>query len=474
MYWSRYNIITRAGEEFAILNPLSGNFDFFSAGEKPAIDRIREESVGAGTAGPETGPAERIKAPPAGEIEADSQAKLAGYLAERGYLFNSRGDEERLLRKKHLEFEMLMAETPTQILLVPTYGCNLACSYCFQKDIRNSDLITREAVDAFFKHIETHHRDKPARPFITLFGGEPLVNSPAQREIISYIVGRAMELGYELAAVTNGFDLIDYVDVLKGAKIREIQVTVDGPREVHDARRATANGKGTFDRIIAGIGKAIEAGFPINFRVVLDRDNVGALVPLAELLDQRGWLDLGPERFKTQIGRNYELFDCSVTPQSLMTEVDLWRAVIDLAAEHPIVGNFHRPEFKGIGYLAETGELYTPTFDTCPAYKSEWVYDLHGDIYGCTASCGRREYRGGTFYPETTLDRTEIEQWERRDILNIPECRECDAAMLCGGGCGVMGRNRHGRVLGPDCRPVKELLELGVEYYSAELARLAS
>lgn len=449
MYWSSYNIITRAGEGHAILNPLSGNFDFFSEEEKRSMDQIREGS-------------------------AELDPELAAYLKSRGYLLDSRAEEERLLRKKHLEFEMLAAETPTQILLVPTYGCNLACTYCFQKGITDPGaLITREVVDAFFRHIEVFHRDKPVRPFITLFGGEPLVNSPAQQEIISYIVGQAAAKGYELAAVTNGYDLVDYVDVLRQSRIREIQVTVDGPAEVHDARRATANGRGTFDRIMAGIEKAIEAGFPINFRVVLDRDNVRDLVPLAELLDRKGWLDLGSERFKTQIGRNYELFECSISPQNLMPEVELWRAITDLAAQHPILKKFHRPEFKGIGYLVETGELYAPAFDTCPAYKSEWVYDLHGNIYGCTASCGREDYRGGTFYPETTFNRDEIEQWERRDVLNIPECRECEVAHLCGGGCGVVGRNRHGRVLGPDCRPVKELLELGIEYFATELAQLA-
>ncbi|WP_026073654.1 hypothetical protein [Acetivibrio cellulolyticus] len=53
-------------------------------------------------------------------------------------------------------------------------------------------------------------------------------------------------------------------------------------------------------------------------------ENIKDIVNLAEFLDKKGWLDLPPELFKTQIGRNYELFDCYAKPQHLMTQVQLW------------------------------------------------------------------------------------------------------------------------------------------------------
>lgn len=471
MHWSKYNLISPVGralaEEYAILNPLSGNFDFFTGEEKPVIDRIRDGLLGIGADGQAAGddPKTAITEIP----EADKQ--MVEYLLERGYLFRTRSEEERLLRRKRGEFQATMEETPVQLLLVPTYSCNLACTYCFQDGIRGKDqVITREVTDAFFRHIDDDHSDRPVKPFITLFGGEPLRNSPVQREAISYIAEQAARRGYPLSAVTNGYDLVDYVEILKRAVIKEIQVTVDGPREVHDSRRHTANRRGTFDRIMTGIEAAIQAGFPINLRVVADRENIGALADLARILEDRGWLDLGPARFKTQIGRNYELFDCYSRPDTLLSEIELWRAVAEAAQNEPILRKFHRPEFRGMGHLADTGELYLPSFDTCPAYKTEWVYDLHGNIYGCTASCGREEYRGGTFYPEVRLDRDEIGQWEKRDILSIPECRDCSVSLMCGGGCGVVARNRLGKVLAPDCRPVKELVELGIDYYYESLA----
>jgi len=71
----------------------------------------------------------------------------------------------------------------------------------------------------------------------------------------------------------------------------------------------------------------------------------------------------------------------------------------------------------------------------------------------------------GTFYPEVSLKNDLVEQWEKRDITAIPECRECPVQLSCGGGCGSVAKNRTGDVCSTDCRPVKELIELGFSAY---------
>lgn len=460
MYYSKYNIVVGKGEgekdgvgAWAVMNPLTGAFDL------AAEDEVRKlEAMKAG------------RYPWPDDAEADS---FVAYLIERGYLFSDVREEDALVEEKEAEFQAELAASPAQILLIPTYGCNLACKYCFQKGMDHRPaLIEPEVVDAFFAHIDRKFAGEEVKPFITLFGGEPLIASRPQKEIISYIAGQAREKGYELAVVTNGYDLMEYLDILGTARIKEIQVTVDGPAAVHDTRRFTKAGKGTWERIMAGVDGAVRRGTPINFRVVVDRENLKSLVELASLVDEKGWLDLGPERFKTQLGRNYELFECYATPDHLLSQVDLWRSVVELSRKHPVLARFHRPEFKGIKHLVDTGEMYLASFDTCPAFKKEWVYDLYGGIYGCTASCGRDEYRVGTFYPESVEDEKGITEWQERNVLHIPECRDCEVSLICGGGCGVVAREKHGSVLSPDCRPIKELLSLGLDYYGDSIAAL--
>ncbi|MPM44525.1 hypothetical protein SDC9_91203 [bioreactor metagenome] len=249
-----------------------------------------------------------------------------------------------------------------------------------------------------------------------------------------------------------------------------MQFTLDGCRDTHDQRRATANGKGTFDQVIAGIGAAVKAGFPVNLRAVVDRENIEDLVNLAEYLDSKGWLDLPPARFKTQIGRNYELFSCYSKPQYLMSQVELWAEYAKLSKLYPILAKFHRPDFYAIRHLVETGELPIASFDTCPACKTEWVFDLNGEIYGCTASCGRQEYLLGTYYPEVRLNQERISRWKSRSIQTIDKCRDCKYDVICGGGCGVVAANKNNcDPLSPDCRPIQELSEIGINYYINEI-----
>ncbi|HEX2946301.1 MAG TPA: DUF5714 domain-containing protein [Clostridia bacterium] len=463
MFAAKNNIIVKINKDhtaYSIMNPVSGSFDLMNEDEYAMLQKAFDGE----------------------RVERDFEA----YLLERGYAYNSREEHDAAVERAYSAFNDEIANSQIQLMLVPTYGCNLACTYCYQGRGGDSDnavpvvsgsrpsLITKEVVDAFFEYARKNFSDTHIKPFITLFGGEPLVNSPAQRAIVSYIVDRCAEEGYEFSAVTNGYDFTEFVGMLKKVRVKEIQFTLDGSREIHDSRRGTANGKGTFDKVIAGIGAAVDNGFPVNLRSVVDLENIRDIVNLAEFLDEKGWLDLPPELFKTQIGRNYELFDCYAKPQHLMSQAELWSEFATLSKEYPVLAKFHRPDFKGIRHLVDTGDMYMASFDTCPAAKTEWVFDLNGEIYGCTASCGREEYLLGTFWPEVSLNENAVAAWQKRNVKNIPECRDCKYDVICGGGCGVVAANGNGgNTLAPDCRPVQELIETGVKYYIDEIMQMS-
>lgn len=452
MILAKNNIVVQLGNtlDYAIFNPLSGSFDIMNAHEHGLLVSIGNKNT--------------------------ADTTFTDYLLERGYAYRSAEDELAVYNQAYTDFQTEIDNTQVQLMLIPTYGCNLACVYCYQHGVdAEHKVMTKEAVDAFFDYARKNFSDRSKKPFITLFGGEPLINSPVQRGIIHYIVDKCATEGYELAAVTNGFDFVDYVEILKKVPIKEIQFTLDGSRDVHDCRRATANGKGTFDRVIAGIGEAIKAGFPVNLRTVVDLENIEDLVRLAEYLDTKGWLDLPPERFKTQIGRNYELFSCYAKPQHLMTQVELWAVYSKLSKQYPVLAKFHRPDFYGIRHLVDTGDLYMASFDTCPACKTEWVFDLNGEIFGCTASCGRKEYLLGTYYPEVGLDHDAIARWQNRSVKTIDKCKGCRYDVICGGGCGVVAANKNGGdPLTPDCRPIGEITEIGVNHYLDDITAMTS
>lgn len=452
MLLSKYTlIIPFPGKKYAyaLINALSGSFDLATKEEGEEVLSFKKYG----------------KLP---------SKEIAEYLLERGYAYSDSAEEDNLAKKKRDEFYATVSEDPTQILFAVTYNCNLACKYCFQKDMDVSGRIAaKETVDKLFAAIKELLPYELTPPFITLFGGEPLINTPEQMDLISYIIEKANEANYGLAVVTNGYHLKEYIPLLKRAKIREIQVTVDGTAEIHDQRRVKKDGSGTYARIMQGVSAAVENKLPVNFRVVLDKENLNDLVKLAEELDKKGWLDLPEHLFKTQIGRNYELFDCYKTPQHLFNQAELWESFVEKASKYPVLKKFHRAELKGLKYLVQSGELALPSFDTCPGCKKEWAFDLHGYIYPCTANVGRKEYSVGSFLDGLKLDDDHVKEWQLRDVTTIDECKKCDVALQCGGGCAVVAKNKTGKLLSPDCRPIKELYQSGFAFYHDEIMKLS-
>lgn len=395
-------------------------------------------------------------------------AATAPYLLERGYLFHDLAAEEAAIQERFLEFQEEYEKTPTQLIFSTTYACNFSCVYCFQESYReDSKILTPEITEAFFRHIDRAFASERVRPYITLFGGEPLLGAQRYRNNLLHFLEEASRRHYAICIVTNGYELESYLPEFQriGIEVREIQVSLDGGAEMQNQRRPKAGGGPTFDRVAAGIDATLRAGIRVNLRMIVDRDNIKSLVELATCARDRGWMDYPETLFETTIGRNYELHTCQPKAH-LFDRIALWEEFSALAKEHPILGAFHRPQFHGMRYLKETGALPMPIFDGCPAGKKEWAFDLNGDIYGCTASVGVEKYRLGNLFEEPTRDdEAHRLEWATRDVLSIPECSRCAVSLSCGGGCGVLAANKNGRVHSPDCRPVSELVALGADFY---------
>jgi len=438
--FSKYNIYSkiRDSENYFIVNLLSGNADIVTGSDAGKIEAVRK-----------------------GDSYEDEA--FIEELTMKGYIVDE-SDEARLFREKYLDFVDAREKDEIQIFFVPNYSCNFACSYCYQDQYLNpAPELRRDVIDAFFDYVKKEFSSR--RKYITVFGGEPLLNSPQQKEMIDYFIGKSVEADLSLCFVTNGYYLGEYVPALKIAKIREIQVTLDGTSSVHDKRRFLKNGGPTFEKIVRGIDACLTAGININLRVVIDRENIENLSELARFAIDKGWTD--NELFKTQIGRNYELHHCQSSPDKLFDRISLYERLYDLIKKHPHITKFHKPAYSISKFLAENGELPDPLFDSCPACKTEWALDYTGNIYSCTATVGKTDESLGTFYPVISRKNSVIEEWESRDVTSINDCKECSLQLACGGGCGSIAKNKTGNICSPDCRPVRELMELGfAEYFS--------
>ena len=203
----------------------------------------------------------------------------------------------------------------------------------------------------------------------------------------------------------------------------------------------------------------------MNLRTVVDRRNLSHLPELARIARERGWV--ANPRFKTQLGRNYELHSCHAAGGSgaLYSRVELAEDLRDLVREHPEFLEYHRPSFSVSKFLWQHGELPKPLFDACTGTRTEWAFDHRGRIFACTATVGKSGEELGTYWPEVRLERDVVGAWQARDTVSMAECKACPQALACGGGCTSVAKNRTGEILSTDCRPTRELLELGIGAY---------
>ena len=140
--------------------------------------------------------------------------------------------------------------------------CNLNCSYCYMYNLqdgtyRNQPALMSEEVaaalgDRIARHVECH---AIKHIHIILHGGEPLLIG--KRRLREWMTTLRRHLPHNAEAwfsmQSNGVLVDDeWIEILAEEGIG-IGISVDGPRQWHDAFRLHHSGRGSFDDVVAGI-----------------------------------------------------------------------------------------------------------------------------------------------------------------------------------------------------------------------------
>jgi radical SAM protein with 4Fe4S-binding SPASM domain len=160
-----------------------------------------------------------------------------------------------------------------------TRACNLRCVHCYSASTGPED--ERElSTDAGLAMLEDLARFRV--PVVLFSGGEPLM-----RKDLFTLIRRAAELGIRPVLSTNG-TLIDQrvAERLREAGTRYVGVSLDGLRRTNDAFRAV---EGAFDRALAGIRHAREAGIKVGLRFSMTRRNAAEIGDLFDLVRDEGF-----------------------------------------------------------------------------------------------------------------------------------------------------------------------------------------
>lgn len=211
--------------------------------------------------------------------------------------------------KKFLECtdEFLYEKVDTgisQVVFELTQNCNLRCGYCIYQSQNNefrnfnnenmSWLTAKKTLD----YVAQHTGDKIA---ISFYGGEPLLNFELIQKIVQYSLEVLADKKVVFSLTTNLVLLTkEIAEYFASIPNFGIVGSLDGPQEVHDAKRKDYVGNGTFHLAITGLKNMVDAYKKRNIDVkeqlslsmVIDRPyGRDKFNVINEFFNQLNWLD---------------------------------------------------------------------------------------------------------------------------------------------------------------------------------------
>ncbi len=322
---------------------------------------------------------------------------------------------------------------------LPTLACNLACTYCFQKDhpaTGHMSIETESAARAYV--LRRVDACGAGRLLVHFIGGEPLTRKDLLLRTASALsramAARGGTFAWELT--TNGIGLTSgFVDGLLASGEGTIKVTLDGDRETHDAGRVYRSGAGTFDQVFSAL-VAVAGGCPgVKLRV--------------------------GGNFQPGQAESYERLLARMEDAGLRGRLEetFFKPVVDVGSAHGGCSGCAAPRAEAetlvrIGRSVQRRGLArqaTGWVDHAGLCEVHWanstVIDPAGRLYKCLDMAGRPEMAiGDVWRGEARADPlVEARPWERH-----APCRTCAYLPVCGGGC-IGGRylqvGRTGEVL---------------------------
>jgi len=157
------------------------------------------------------------------------------------------------------------------LVLQATPFCNLDCRYCYLPDRADRRRMSAEVLEATLRKVFA--AALPGRALsIVWHAGEPTVIEPAWYEEAFACVSRHAGAHPVRHHFQTNAVLIDedWCRFFQRHAVR-IGVSIDGPKFLHDTQRVGRDGRGTHDRVMAGLQSLRDAGIPFTTIAVLTR-----------------------------------------------------------------------------------------------------------------------------------------------------------------------------------------------------------
>jgi uncharacterized protein len=173
-----------------------------------------------------------------------------------------------------------------EFVVMPSAYCNMGCGYCGQSHERTVTATAHRTILAE-RVAAAAAGGRHDSINVRWVGGEPMMGYAVIRDLSRRFIDAAdrAAVAYTALIVTNGtlLDLRKLRALHHECRIGRVEVTLDGPADLHDTTRPLKNGAGSFDRITAVLRSALDAPDLAGLQISI-RTNVG--VGNAHLADE--------------------------------------------------------------------------------------------------------------------------------------------------------------------------------------------
>ncbi|AFG34803.1 LOW QUALITY PROTEIN: radical SAM additional 4Fe4S-binding domain protein [Fervidobacterium pennivorans DSM 9078] len=369
--------------------------------------------------------------------------------------FESYDSDERIALMNYINNKIKYSNDTLSITDAITYDCNLSCVYCMQNgpkiDKTQLEIETVKKVELYRKLLSIFN---PKSFIVTFFGGEPSLKIDYLQQVLEQI--ESEEKFKQFNIISNGnFVFDDLFSILNHRKFGVIQLTLDGPRELHNARRPRKDGASSWDRIMDNMSKIFcYSNSTVVIHTVLDETNSNFY-------------------YKKMLDELVEIFGVKVLSERVIFNIGLLtnpeNGGLSLKGINICQKEYAEKYVEAVKSVINFGFRIIDFLNVWPCtYKkeSDLVLAPNGDVYNCISGIGVSNFKIANYEEIMSNEEIFIKKYANflESISHDKTCMSCTFLPICDGGCKY---NSFLKQTPKDCW--KEFLET---LYSSDLIEL--
>lgn len=365
----------------------------------------------------------------------DTYAELVT-LKENGQLFSADDYEQ---------FADRMVSSPLKAMcLHVSHDCNLRCKYCFAgqgiyggKPQIMSFEVAKAAIDFLIdKSVGRRNLE------LDFFGGEPLMNFDVVKKTVEYARSLEKEHGkvFRFTMTTNGVLLDEEIGDFLNKEMNNVVLSLDGRKEVNDAMRPNAGGKGSYDTIVPKYQAFVQKRGDKDYYVrgTFTKENLDFSQDVLHMAE------LGFDQVSVEPVVSDPQLPFSIREEDLPRVFEEYDRLAKILLERKKTGT----GFNFFHFMLdlEQGPCAIKRLRGCGCGNEYAAVDPDGNVFPCHQFVGQPEWKMGSVLTGE-YDLESKARFARATVYSKEKCRNCWAKFYCSGGCNANNQQYEGDIL---------------------------